>query len=280
MCSSDLVETVGTVSTRHQEISQGLTELTVLYEQSLHSNQQLEKTLQQFQQLYQESVTQNQNLLGSLKTLTDGLLLKEELNASQSQNFQNSIVELKNILHKPWADLAASYQNLDKKLHGQSNQSPNFELKILQKFDSLRKQVENLKDQSIAPASKSLQTLQESLQLFQEIRHEMVATLSNYKVAVCSLGCVSLILMGFCLAAQASSVSATSMRSSISAFGGQNYHAVALSIMDSNYRQENLNRIDRCREKNQKIKSDISRSSEQILTANQNIFSRIFSNKP
>lgn len=47
------------------------------------------------------------------------------------------------------------------------------------------------------------------------------------------------------------------MASNTRAFGGSNYHLMALSIMDPDYRKENLNRIAQCRVKNKKIKSDI-----------------------
>jgi hypothetical protein len=261
------VETVGVVSTRHQEISQKLTELTRLYELSQDSNQQLQETLKQSQQLYQESLTRNQELqhsyevtqrqsqklLTSLETLTNGLLLKEDLSTSQNQDFQ-TLMERSNSTLK---QLAGSCQNLEAKLDGQSNQNPALERKIFQRFDSLKSQVENLIGQSIVPASRSLRTLEDSLDLFKVSHRETVVTLYNYKTAILSLIFVSFVLLGLFFSAHVSNVRAASVNDSVSAFGGPYYHRVALNIMSSDYRKENLNRIDRCRERNKKIKSDI-----------------------
>lgn len=89
-------------------------------------------------------------------------------------------------------------------------------------------------------------------------RKETRDFLINFQSIILSIFLITLMFFGFSvwnLSAHAATVATNT--SNINSFGGETYHRVALRIMDSEYRDENLKRLQNCREKNKKIQSPV-----------------------
>jgi hypothetical protein len=237
------VETVGTVSIRHQEMSQGLDKLTEICTK-------LESGIQESQTLYRDCLKQNlelqnfysstlqlsQNLFNSIEILNSGSPMNEQV-----EDYLNSVEQLRIDLRKPFKELVENHLQMEKNLAGLTTQMSNFEQKAIQSLSNL--------SQHQSTNNKQLATLS---RLNEKIGRTMEDSLSKILLPVLSVAlAISLFFHVWNFSASAATTT------NINAFGGKNYHGMALSIMDSDYRQENLNRIDQCRVKNKKIKSDI-----------------------
>jgi hypothetical protein len=86
----------------------------------------------------------------------------------------------------------------------------------------------------------------------------MAVSLSNLKFICLGLGTAVFTLFSLLLWSLSAKMATSSANNAhITTFGGEQYHRVALRIMDAGYRKENFNRLERCREKNKKIQSPI-----------------------
>lgn len=237
------VETVGTVSIRHQEMSQGLNKLTEIctkLERSVPESQTLYRNcLKQnleLQNLYSSTLQLSQNLFNSIETLNSGSPMNEQV-----EDYLNSVEQLRIDLRKPFKELVENHLQMERNLAGLTTQMFNFEQKAIQSLSNL--------SQHQSTNNKELATLS---RLSEKIGRRMEDSLSKILLPVLSVAlAISMLFNVWNFSMNAA------MAANINAFGGKNYHQMALSIMDSDYRKENLDRINQCRVKNKKIKSDI-----------------------
>ncbi len=247
---SQTVQVVGNVSIHHRDISAQLEKLTHLYEQSLTSNQQLQEKLLELTAFYQNAKQENLKLHGHLEIFTNGLSTSEKIKELQLQDFQNSLSALTTSVQQPQQRLLSTSLEIKKDLSSLSSQlqnSPDFEQNLTR---LIRESTQQLSTEN----KNTVQSLSESVQMLKIDRKATAVSLSNLKTLSASLSIIAVFLFGLLLW-NISAHSATANH--IQAFGGEQYHRVALRIMDADYRKENFNRLDRCREKNKKIQSPI-----------------------
>jgi hypothetical protein len=245
------VKNAGKSLDHHENISQKLTELSELYKISIDEKQKLEEALKESVQVSRQLQQDNAIMMESLQKFILGLNNREEARDLQTQDLQSSIKQLKDISQKSQSNLALDLRKMETKLHGQLNQSPVLEEKIIQQINNIKTQVTDVSKQNVRLANESIQTLREKV-------NNIGVSLANYKFAAyTSMGVAGFILALFIWSSASHAATNSTRTANINAFGGQNYHEVALGIMDSDYREENLKRITQCRIKNKKIKSDI-----------------------
>jgi hypothetical protein len=251
---SRTVQVVGDVSIRHQDISAQLAKSTNLYEQSLTSNQQLQESLLELTTLYQTSQQENLKLHGNLEIFVNGLSTSEKVKNLQIQDFQHSLSALTTSMQQPQRHLLSTSLEIKKDLSSLSSQlqnSPDFEQNLTRLVRESVKQLSNENDKNLRTAHKSLEILQEN-------KNEMAVSLSNLKFICFGLGTAVFTLFSLLLWSSSAKMATSSANNAhINTFGGEQYHRVALRIMDAGYRKENFTRLERCREKNKKIQSPI-----------------------
>jgi hypothetical protein len=245
------VKNAGKSLDHHENISQKLTELSELYKISIAEKQQLQEALKESVQVSRQLQQDNLIMMESLQKFMLGLNNSEQTRDLQIQDLQSSIKQLKDISQKSQSNLALDLRKMETKLHGQLNQSPVSEEKIIQQISNIKTQVTDVSKQNVRLANESIQNLREKV-------NNIGVSLANYKFAAyTSMGVAAFILALFIWSSASHAATTSTRTANINAFGGQSYHEVALGIMDSDYRKENLNRIAQCRIKNKKIKSDI-----------------------
>jgi myosin heavy subunit len=245
------VQTIGTISIRHEEMSRDLNKLTAHCEKLENSNQQLLEMFDQSQKLYQDSLTRNQELensyksteqlnqklFGSLEKLTAGFAMNEQLRQSQTQEFQTSIEQLKNVLRKPFSDLAENHKTMGENLAGQATQILSFE-------QSAIKSALNLSQNQLT-TNREVATLSRSIE---RITNKIEGSLANYQLATWAITGVCAMLLIFLIWTSASHAATISTGNAyINAFGGREYYQASLEIMDDRNRDFNLKRLEECR---------------------------------
>lgn len=245
------VQTIGVISTRHEEMSRELIKLTAHCEKLENSNQQLLEMFDQSQKLYQDSLTRNQELensykstqqlnqklFDSLEKLTAGFAMNEQLRQSQTQEFQTSIEQLKNVLRKPFSDLAENHKTMGENLAGQATQISSFEQSAIKSASNL--------SQNQSTTNREVATLNRSIE---KITNKIEGSLANYQLATWAITGVCAMLIIFQIWTSASHAAMVSTGNAyINAFGGREYYQASLEIMDDRNRDFNLKRLEECR---------------------------------